>query len=200
MSIIVEHEKRRREICEGALDVFVEEGFDNVTYQKIADRCGITRTTLYLYFKNKREIFYFSIKQLLLNVESDITKFVHGDKQSYTEKLLNVMLSIIKHLEANKRLLAVVINYLNAIYNPDDRVRRRTIRLRHILSKLIIDGTKAGEFPKTLNVRDANELLYSLLESVVFRLVVLNRENADPLKGAVALAVHSLPGHKNEKA
>ena len=57
MSIVVEHEKRRWEILEKALDVFMEEGFEDVTFQKIADRCGITRTTLYIYFKNKREIF-----------------------------------------------------------------------------------------------------------------------------------------------
>ena len=64
MAIVVEHEKRRFEILEKALDIFVEEGYEDATFQKIADRCGITRTTLYLYFKNKREIFVWSIKQL----------------------------------------------------------------------------------------------------------------------------------------
>ena len=54
MSIVVAHEKRRAEILEKTLDVFVDEGFEDVTFQKIADRCGITRTTLYIYFKNKK--------------------------------------------------------------------------------------------------------------------------------------------------
>ena len=64
MAIVVEHEKRKKEILEKSLELFIAEGYEDVTYQKIADRCGITRTTLYIYFKNKREIFSFSIKQL----------------------------------------------------------------------------------------------------------------------------------------
>ncbi|HOZ71475.1 MAG TPA: helix-turn-helix domain-containing protein, partial [Spirochaetales bacterium] len=72
MSATVEHEKRRKEILESALDVFVEEGYADTTFQKIADRCGITRTILYLYFKNKREIFMFSIKRFSEKLEAEI--------------------------------------------------------------------------------------------------------------------------------
>ena len=54
MAIVVEHDKRKHEILEKSLEVFIEEGYEDVTFQKIADRCGITRTTLYIYFKNKR--------------------------------------------------------------------------------------------------------------------------------------------------
>ncbi len=46
MAIIVEHDKRKHTILDKALDVFVDEGYEDATFQKIADRCGITRTTL----------------------------------------------------------------------------------------------------------------------------------------------------------
>jgi AcrR family transcriptional regulator len=72
MSILVEHDKRRQEILKKALEVFVDEGFENATFQKIADRCGITRTTLYIYFKNKKEIFNYSLKELLQRVEQAV--------------------------------------------------------------------------------------------------------------------------------
>ena len=65
MAIVVEHDKRKQEILQKSLDVFIEEGYEDATFQKIADRCGITRTTLYIYFKNKHEIFLGSIKELL---------------------------------------------------------------------------------------------------------------------------------------
>ena len=64
MAIVVEHEKRKKEILDKALDLFMENGYEDVTFQKIADKCGVTRTTLYIYFKNKKEIFAWSIKQL----------------------------------------------------------------------------------------------------------------------------------------
>ncbi|MDX9958533.1 MAG: TetR/AcrR family transcriptional regulator, partial [Spirochaetia bacterium] len=37
MSVTVEHEKRKKEILEKALDVFVDEGYADTTFQKIAD-------------------------------------------------------------------------------------------------------------------------------------------------------------------
>jgi len=193
MSIVVEHEKRRHEILERALDVFMDEGFEDVTYQKIADKCGITRTTLYIYFKNKREIFNFSIRQFLQNLEEN---FVHIRKEeglSHTEKLIRVMTIIFNSLEENRRLLSVIMNYVlynsREDYDPDYRVRRRTVRLRHILSTMLINGIKAGEFRRSVNVKEAIEQLYGLVEAAAFRLVVLRRSSVDELIAAMKLAV-----------
>jgi AcrR family transcriptional regulator len=195
MSIVVEHEKRRREILEKSLDVFMEEGFEDVTFQKIADRCGITRTTLYIYFKNKKEIFNYSIKQLLGEVESSLLR-VHKDKDmSSTDKLIQVLQVIIDRLEENRRLLSVILNYLlylsKSDSNPNDRVRRRTIRLRHILATMVIEGIRAGEIVP-VNIRTADDLLYGLIESAIFRLVVLKRPSVGELKQAAELAVRRL--------
>ena len=196
MSIVVEHEKRRREILEKALDVFMEEGFEDVTFQKIADKCSITRTTLYIYFKNKREIFNFSIKQLLQTLENDIAVIKKEKNMSHREMLIRVMTTIIEHLAINRRLLSVVMNYLfymsKSDYDPDYRVRRRTVRLRHILSTILIEGIKAGEFIPSINVKDSNEILYSFLEAAVFRLTVLRRDSVEELKEAMKLSVQSL--------
>jgi len=193
MSIVVEHEKRRREILERALDVFMEEGFEDVTYQKIADRCGITRTTLYIYFKNKREIFNFSIKQFLQNLEENITQIRKEEGLSHAERLIMVMTMIINKLEENRRLLSVILDFLlhnsREDYDPDNRVRRRTVRLRHILSTMLIEGIKAGEFRRSVNVKEANELLFGLVETAVLRLVVLRRSSVDELIAAMKLVV-----------
>jgi len=193
MSIVVEHEKRRYEILEKALDVFMDEGFEDVTFQKIADKCGITRTTLYIYFKNKREIFNFSIKQLLQALENDITEIEKRKESSYQEKITRIMTVILDRLEKNNRLLSVIMNYLLYIsksgYDPASRVLRRTVRLRHFLTTMLVEGIKAGEFMSSINVKDANELLYSLLESAAFRLVVLRRTSVEELKEAMELVV-----------
>ena len=196
MSIVVEHEKRRWEILEKALDVFMEEGFEDATYQKIADRCGITRTTLYIYFKNKRDIFNFSIKQFLSILESDIIKIREKKNITHTEKLIQVLSTIIKRFEENSRVLSVVIDHL--VYaskndaDPGYRVRRRTVRLRHILTTMLIEGINAGQFSPSINVKDTNELLYSIIEAAIFRLVVLRKTSLDELCEAVKLAVSRL--------
>jgi len=193
MSIVVEHEKRRCEILEKALDVFMEEGYEDVTFQKIADRCDITRTTLYIYFKNKKDIFNFSIKQLLQILENDITEIKKKSGISFTEKLVSVMIVIINRLEDNSRLLSVVLDYLinnsKQGFDPSYQVRRRTVRLRHILATVLIEGIKAGEFTAKLNVKEADEMLYSFIEAAIYRMVVLRSSSVEELKDAVKLAV-----------
>ena len=57
MGIVIDHEARRRSIIAKSIRLFSEQGYDGVTYQKIADSCAFARTTLYKYFRNKREIF-----------------------------------------------------------------------------------------------------------------------------------------------
>ena len=195
MSIVVEHEKRRKKILEKALYVFVDEGFEDTTFQKIADYCGITRTTLYTYFKNKKEIFNYSIKQLLVKAEEDIQHIRRDALLGSIEKLTKIFLDIFRLLEENRRLLSVLLDYLlylsKSNVDPDERVRRRTLKLRHILVSIMIEGVKSGEF-RTVNMKTANEYLYSLIEAAIFRLVILQRKTVGDLRKAATFAIKQL--------
>jgi AcrR family transcriptional regulator len=195
MSITVEHDKRRQEILKKALDVFVEEGFENATFLKIAGRCGITRTTLYIYFKNKKEIFNYSIRELLQRVEQDILGVKKDQTLDSIVKLTRVIALIFERLEKNKRLLSVILNYLlylsKSDSNPDHRVRRRTIRMRHILATILIEGIRAGEI-KPINVHAMNDILYGFIETAVFRLTVLQRPGTGDLQKAVEQVLNQI--------
>ena len=50
-------EDRPREICGAALELFAERGFAGTRVDDIAARAGVSKGTLYLYFKDKEEIF-----------------------------------------------------------------------------------------------------------------------------------------------
>jgi len=197
MAIVVEHDKRRKKILDKALSVFMDDGFENATFQKIADKCGITRTILYLYFKNKREIFIYSIKHMLMNVEENINIIRADDSLSSIEKITRVLLDIFRLLEQNRQLLYVVLDYLFHLtaskndISPEVRVRRRTVRLRHILASMVIEGVKAGEIKK-VSVKTADDYLYSFIESAIFQLAILKRKNLNELSETVVFAVKQL--------
>jgi AcrR family transcriptional regulator len=192
MSIVVEHEKRRKEILEKALDVFITEGYVDATFQKIADKCRITRTTLYLYFKNKKDIFNYSIKQLLAKLEEDILLTLSDSSLDGVKKIMEVIMKIFGHIEENRLLLSVILDYLLHISkssgDPAKPVRRRTLRLRHILSSLVIEGIKTGKL-KPVNVKTADDYLYGLIESAIFRLAVLRQETVGDLRETAMFAV-----------
>jgi AcrR family transcriptional regulator len=195
MSILVEHDKRRQEILQKALDVFIDEGFENATFQKIAGRCGITRTTLYIYFRNKKEIFDYSIRELLQTVEQDLQRVRKDRSLGSIEKLTKVIILIFERLEENKGLLSVILNYLlylsKSNSDPNYRVRRRTVRMRHILASMLIEGIRAGEI-KNVNVRAMDDILYGLIETAIFRLTVLKRPDTGELKKAVEQALSQI--------
>lgn len=201
MSIMIAHEKRRREILAHALEVFIDEGFEATTFQKIADRCRITRTTLYLYFKNKKDIFNYSIKQLLGEVEDHILRVRHDTSLNRVDKLIRVLSVIMDRLEENRQLLSVILDYLRCLSkrdtNPETSVRRRTIRLRHILATMVIDGIREGAF-RPIMVRNADDLLYGLLEAAIFQLTVLNRPSVEALKQAAALAIRQMQADSSQ--
>ena len=192
MAIVVEHDKRKHEILQKSLDVFIDEGYEDATFQKIADRCGIPRTTLYIYFKNKHEIFLGSIKELLSELEVILLEIAKDTSLTAKEALIKILGEIIRHCSENKKLFSVLLSYLIQLrksgIDPNDRVRRRVIKLRHLMSTIIIRGIRAGEF-KRLIVKNMNELIYGLIESAIFRMAVLNQDNTDEILDAMELAI-----------
>ena len=195
MAVAVEHEQRRKKILEKALTVFMDDGFENATFQKIADRCGITRTILYLYFKNKREIFTYSIKQLLLNVEENINQITADKSLKSADKIIKILMSIFDLVEKNRQLLCVVLDYLLHISkgdaDPETKVRRRTLKFRRILSSLLIEGVKQKEIKK-VDIKLVSDFLYSFVESAIFQIVVLKRKTLNELMDTVVFAVKQI--------
>jgi len=64
-------EDRPREICAAALDVFSEKGFAAARLDEIARRAGVSKGTLYLYFKDKEDLFRAVVRDAIApNVET----------------------------------------------------------------------------------------------------------------------------------
>ncbi|HSV56531.1 MAG TPA: TetR/AcrR family transcriptional regulator [Magnetospirillaceae bacterium] len=192
---MVEHDRRKKEILDKALDVFTDEGYEDTTFRKIAERCGITRTILYLYFKNKREIFSYSIKQFTAGLEEDVLKIASGQTLSNSAKLIAILDMFLTRCALERRLLTVILGYLDHLrksgVDPDERVRRRTIRMRHILSTILIAGMQAGEF-RRISVRAATDLIYSLIEAAIFRIVILGKPDTGSLAESGRIMVEGL--------
>ena len=195
MAIVVEHDKRRHEILQKALDVFIDEGYEDVTFQKIADRCGITRTTLYIYFKNKREIFLWSIKQLTGDLEQNLRATIGDSSLTCQAALRKVLMTIVDECEKNSRLFTVLLSYLLNLQktggDPAERVHRRLLKLRHLIDTIIIRGEKSGEFKK-LSVHTAYEMFYGLIQSAIFRLSVLSEKSIGSIRDTLNLAVDGI--------
>ena len=63
-----EKEQLRQQILSAARELFVNEGYENVSMRKIASKIEYSPTTIYLYFKDKADLLDSVCKETLLNL------------------------------------------------------------------------------------------------------------------------------------
>ena len=62
-TVVEDDNAKRRQIVEGARLVFLSRGFDAASMMDIAKAAGVSKGTLYVYFKNKEELFAAIVQQ-----------------------------------------------------------------------------------------------------------------------------------------
>lgn len=175
MTLIVDHEQRRTMILEKAFELFAEEGYSGVTYQKIADRCEISRTTIYKYFPNKERIFDYAIKQGLSKLNAMVEKIVDRKDWTAADKISRILHITSKLLSENRIFLTVVFDYVfsqkQAGKNVRRKVRRHTFGMKFILNRLLGEANEKGEL-RIPDTEIAASHLYGMLESFVLNLTL----------------------------
>jgi len=194
MGIVIDHEARKREIIEKSIRLFAEQGYNGVTYQKIADSCGIARTTLYQYFHNKLSIFNHAIWEVTSELIRKYEDVLHV-RTSVADRLESLLTAVLKLLFTEKALLIVIVDFLLTLGRGKRSVAREiekhTIGLKRILQRLLLEGMRKGEF-RPLHVSLTVEQLYSLLESAFLRLTVSQNADLDKSLSVIRLAIREL--------
>jgi len=204
MGIVIDHEARKRVIIEKSVKLFAEQGYDGVTYQKIADRCAIARTTLYKYFRNKREIFntaIWEVSHLLVDRFDEIL----SSKTSALARLERIMVAVVQLLFEQRVMLTVILDYMlasqRAGHDLSRNIRSHTIGLRRIMHSLITEGIRRGELRK-LSPGLTTDLVYAQLEATVLRLTVSQNADYDRIISMFQQTIEALkaPGAHNAKS
>ncbi|MGL4594297.1 MAG: TetR/AcrR family transcriptional regulator [Thermoguttaceae bacterium] len=175
MTLSVDHILRRNTILETAFVLFAEEGYGGVTYQKIADRCGIARTTIYKYFQNKEEIFRFAISLATSNLSTMVEKVLDRRDWKPMEKLERILHITVRLLAENRIFLTVVLDYIltqkQSGKDVKRQIRRHTFGMKYLIAKLLRKASELENvdvrFPETSACH-----LYGILESYVLNLTV----------------------------
>jgi AcrR family transcriptional regulator len=71
-------EFRCTEILDAARKVFAEKGFSETTMEQIAERTGIAKGTLYLYFRSKRDLYMAALMQGIRSLNDDSRRKVEA--------------------------------------------------------------------------------------------------------------------------
>lgn len=179
---IIDHEKKKKDILGKALTVFVEKGYYNTTLSDIADRCGMGRTTLYQYFKNKDEIFHLAVKHVFAVLENEYRMIIYDPHLSVLEKIKRIITNIILKCINEKSIMILLIDLWLILRRESwellDSINQRLENLRNLLGGLLEQGMKAKEI-KPVNKDSMASALFGLIESHVLQTSLARNENKD---------------------
>jgi len=192
-------EDRPQQIIEAALTVFGERGLANARLQDIADRAGVSKGTIYLYFPNKEELFREMIRQTAVAaIESSEKSVGHGTP---TEQLYAAMRGHWNYVRSPvfKTIHRLVLGELHRF--PDlaefyaNEVVARGLKL---LSGIIRQGTLAGDFREIDPVVAARMLVALMVMNGIWRAehtgvpVQCDKKNEEVFQEVAQFYLHAL--------
>lgn len=175
MAKAINHKERKRDIRAMSLKLFAQHGFAAVNFGMIAKECGIARTLLYTYFKDKRTIFNEAVDEATSSIADLYRELLHT-RQSADAKLRQLCVAVFALLHDNRDFLCVIVDLLREYQRKGklkvENILRHTVGMKRIIHSLILEGRHRGEYDAELNINRATMLVYSLFEAAILRLTV----------------------------
>lgn len=172
MPKVVDFEEKKREIAHKALYVFAYEGFHKTTLAQIAMLCRIGRTTIYQYFKNKDEIFSYSLNQSFDLIRLDLKAALESSSLSSLDAIREIIHRALRAFREEQRVLLLLLEHALRIMREDTalagRIRGQISAVEEAFASLLRRGVRAGEL-RPLPVGTVAKLLQNLVLATVLR-------------------------------
>jgi TetR/AcrR family transcriptional regulator len=140
-------EHRPQQIIEAALEVFGECGLANARLQDIAERAGVSKGTIYLYFPNKEELFREMIRQTAV---AKIERAEQGLSQGTPTAQLLASMRAYWAFVRSPAFITIYRLVLGELHQFPDLAQFYAIEVvargQKLLSGIIRRGIDAGEF------------------------------------------------------
>jgi AcrR family transcriptional regulator len=162
-----EQQRRRKEIFDASVHLFLEKGFTETSMREIAKAAGVGKSTLYDYYKSKDEIMvsYFEseIKKITVRAEEIIEQDL-----TIAEKLRKIMQMHLGYLvDSRQTFLKLSLEAQRLPADSQEQIQLHRHAYQDMLRALIEEGTRRGEF-RPVNPLFAARSIFSLLSISVF--------------------------------
>jgi len=185
----IDHEERKEKILQTALKVFAREGYRDSNLSLIATECGISRPTIYQYFKDKEQIYYYAVKLVTGRMFTKYADYAWNTTDGIIKRILTICDDIIEisthHRVELTSLMDVMLQLKKEGTDFSDIILRRTAKLHILFKRLLRLGIKTGEVLEC-DVNRITHHLVILLESFCFQLAFLDAFDVEGSKELVS--------------
>ena len=191
----IDHEKRKEKILRTALDVFARQGYKDTNLSLIANECGVSRPTIYQYFKDKEDIYHYAVKLVTGRMFTKYAQYAWDTDDSILLRIQNICSDIIdmagKHRGELMSLMDVMIQLKKEGLDFSDIILKRTAKL-HILFKRLLRLGIANNEVVECDITKITQHLVILLESFSFQLSFLDSFDVEGSKQLIANYLESI--------
>ncbi|OGW32647.1 MAG: hypothetical protein A2X59_00995, partial [Nitrospirae bacterium GWC2_42_7] len=178
----------KKRILSAALKVFSRHGYADASIREIAKASGLSIGGVYLYFKNKEELYLSLIKERISEKNRRAEKIV-GSEGPPAEKLSALIEMHLDHAMKNKGLILIHIKEHAFSFGSDIR-KEYFQRQISTIADIIKEGINIGEFRKC-DVRETAKLIMSAIRGIVLSMAIED-EKFITAKGLNRLLMHGL--------
>jgi TetR/AcrR family transcriptional regulator, cholesterol catabolism regulator len=149
-------------IIEGGEELFLTAGIKSVTMDDIARHLGMSKKTIYQFFKDKNELVMALVKKKLQDDEAQMSEII-GKSGNVIEEMINMMKC---SEEIFSRINPIVVHDMQK-YHPDAWKQFQNFKsdvLIHTLEELLTKGIKQGYIRPDIDVKILARMRVSQVE------------------------------------
>jgi len=153
-------EERKTQIINAAEGVFTKKGFDEARMDDIADETGLSKGTLYLYFKSKDDIIL-AILDRIFQREFRVFEQMDLSTMSATDAINHFVDNVSRDVKIMLRLMPIAYEFLALAFRNKTVQKSLKVyvnRYLDILVPIIQSGIDSGEFREV----DAHEVAIAM--------------------------------------
>ena len=162
-----EQQRRRKEIFDASVHLFLEKGFKATSMREIAKAAGVGKSTLYDYFKSKDEILVSYFENVINELTENANAIVAQDL-GITEKLQKIMEMHLTYLVDSKTFyLMLSLEVQTLSLGNQKKIQVQRYAYQDIFRDIIQEGIDAGIY-RPVNPLFAARSIFQLLSLAVF--------------------------------
>ena len=161
-------DERKVQIINAAEEVFTKKGFDEARMDDIAEETGLSKGTLYLYFKSKDDLII-AILDRMIQREFKQLENLSQDELSATDAIWKITDLLTKDILGWLRLIPIVYQFLALAFRNkyvQIALKKYINRYLDILVPIIQRGVEAGEF-RQVDTREVAIAMGALIEGTL---------------------------------
>lgn len=175
-------EERKAQIINAAEDVFTQKGFNEARMDDIADETGLSKGTLYLYFKSKDDLII-AILDRMFQREMKQMEGLDQAGLSAADAVWKMTEAVTNNILGFVRLVPIVYQFLALAFRNkyvQKALKKYINQYIDMITPIIEQGIKSGEFRK-VNAREVAIAMSAIIEGTLL-LWVYDRDLVEPEK------------------